>query len=86
MINHVLFERFIFVCIMLHTLIMTIEWYQMANYVIEIITIINFIFASIYTTEAILKIIAQGNSYFIENWNKFDFLVVFLMIASIVLD
>lgn len=57
-INHAFFDRFIFVCIVLHTLVMTIEWYLMKPYVTEIVTILNFIFASIYTLEAVLKIIA----------------------------
>lgn len=58
----------------------------MQKYVIEIVNVFNFIFAFIYTIEAILKVIAHGKSYFGENWNRFDFFVVILMIISIILD
>jgi hypothetical protein len=34
--------------------------------------------------EAIIKIIALGRRYFIDNWNKFDFFVAFISLLGIV--
>lgn len=44
----------------------------------------NIIFVSIFGCEAIAKIIAHGpNFYFLENWNKFDSLIVVLSILAL---
>jgi hypothetical protein len=36
----------------------------------------NLCFSIVFALEAVLKIIAYGNSYFKNSWNKFDFFVV----------
>jgi hypothetical protein len=36
----------------------------------------NYIFTVIFAIEAIFKLIAFGNTYFKNSWNKFDFFVV----------
>lgn len=38
----------------------------------------NYVFGSIFTAEAVLKILAYRRNYFREAWNKFDFAVVVL--------
>ena len=43
-------------------------------------------FASIFTLEAIIKIIALGKIYFKDSWNIFDFVVVILTIVGIILQ
>jgi len=40
--------------------------------------IVSYIFGSIFTVEAIMKIIAYRRNYFRDAWNKFDFTVVVL--------
>ena len=40
--------------------------------------IVNYIFGTIFTIEAILKILAYRRNYFRDAWNKFDFIVVVL--------
>ncbi len=47
---------------------------------------INYSFAGLFTLEALFKIIAYGPSYFRDNWNKFDFLVVSLTLIGVILD
>mmetsp|Transcript_20712 Transcript_20712/g.31742 ORF Transcript_20712/g.31742 Transcript_20712/m.31742 type:complete len:83 (-) Transcript_20712:1422-1670(-) len=46
----------------------------------------NIIFSIIFIIEAILKLIAFGDSYFENAWNKFDFFVVISSIFDLLLD
>lgn len=46
----------------------------------------NYIFTFIFFTEAVLKLVAFGSSYFKNGWNKFDFFVVVSSILDVVLD
>ena len=47
--------------------------------------IINYVFAAIFTIEAILKIIALGKNYFCDGWNCFDFIIVSGTLISILI-
>ncbi len=37
---------------------------------------LNYMFAIIFTLEAIVKILAYDKMYFIDGWNIFDFVIV----------
>ena len=43
----------------------------------------NNIFTIIFILEAVLKLIAYGNTYFNNSWNQFDFFVVFSSIIDV---
>lgn len=58
----------------------------MSNTVSNSFQILDYIFASIFTLEAIFKIIALGKSYFADNWNRFDFCVVLATLLGIILE
>lgn len=58
----------------------------MPSIVERIVAIINYVFAVIFTIEAMIKIIANGSNYFKDNWNKFDFLIVVATVIGIILD
>ena len=58
--NSFAFEIFILVCIVLNTLVLSIEWYEQPPNVNLILEIINYIFAAIFLIEALLKLIALG--------------------------
>jgi hypothetical protein len=45
----------------------------------------NYIFSAIFFVEAVLKIIAYGDTYFENAWNKFDFFVVISSILDILI-
>ena len=47
--------------------------------------VLNYIFAVIFTLEAILKIYALRSKYFVDGWNLFDFFVVIFTIVIIIL-
>ena len=44
------------------------------------------LFTLIFLLEAIIKIIAYGNSYFKNSWNQFDFFVVVSSIIDVALE
>ena len=45
----------------------------------------NYVFSVIFFVEALLKLIAFGNSYFNNSWNQFDFCVVFASIFDVIM-
>ena len=45
----------------------------------------NYIFMSIFTAEAVVKIIALRMLYFKDSWNRFDFFVVFCTAVILIL-
>ena len=47
---------------------------------------INYIFVTIFTIEAIVKIIAQKTDYFRDSWNIFDFTVVVATLIILILN
>ena len=61
-----------------------IKWNNQPKIVTNITEISNYIFAAIFTLEAIIKITALGKVYFKDNWNVFDLVIVFLTIIGII--
>jgi hypothetical protein len=51
----------------------------------EIFENINYIFAFIFTVEAVIKIIALSKTYFLDGWNVFDFVIVVGTLLGVVL-
>ena len=63
-----------------------LSWYGQIEDSIIIMEYINYGFASIFTIEAILKLLGLGpRKYFDEKWNIFDFVVVVGTIGSILI-
>ena len=48
----------------------------MAQEIIDVLEILNYIFTVIYTIEMFIKIIALGKGYFKDGWCLFDFVIV----------
>ena len=46
---------------------------------------LNYIFAGVFTIEAMIKIVALGKVYFKDKWNIFDFVVVVATLIGIIL-
>jgi hypothetical protein len=71
------FEMGIMACIVCNTLLMACSYYQQSDEYTFGIEIVNYIFASVFTVELILKMLGLGPAqYFANWWNCFDFLVV----------
>ena len=72
------FDAFIMGCILLNSLIMAMEYHGMSDGYRMALTVINYIFALIFTIEMILKVMALGwKRYLMDSWNRFDCLIVF---------
>jgi len=79
-------ETFIMVCIILNTVIMMFQVFpDPAPWWDETTLVINYIFAFIFTVEAVLKLGALRWSYWPDNWNRFDFSCVVLTDVGIAL-
>ena len=74
--NHSLFDTIILISIMLNTFVLAFRWYGEPSFFPVTNEILNYIFAGIFTVEAIIKISAFGKSYFWDGWNIFDFAIV----------
>lgn len=84
--SHNCFEIFIFVCICLNTIVLALVWYGISEKVVETLEILNYAFTTIYTLEAIIKIVALGRDYFKDSWCIFDFSIVITAWLAIVLE
>lgn len=76
MTEHASFDIFILSCIIGNTFILGFNWYMQPESYKPVIEVINYVFVTIFTIEAIVKIIAQKKDYFTDSWNLFDFSVV----------
>ena len=80
------FDGFILFCIILNTVVLAMRWYQMGTTIQFINNILNYVFAAIFTLEAIIKITAFGTLYFSDSWNLFDFVIVIGTAIAIILS
>ena len=74
--EHWLFDSFILVCIMVNTVILALKWYGEPEILPTALEVINYVFAGIFTVEAVIQIIALREHYFSDGWNVFDFAIV----------
>ncbi|XP_041857898.1 sodium channel, voltage-gated, type I-like, alpha isoform X1 [Melanotaenia boesemani] len=72
------------ICIVLNTLFMSMEHYPINSEFSKVLTVGNYVFTGIFTTEMVLKIIAlDPYYYFQEGWNIFDGLIVTLSLVEL---
>merc|ERR1711988_844241 len=79
------FGVFIMSCIVLNTIIMAMTFFGMDLDYETALENINYVFAGIFTIEAIIKILGLKVHYFYDNWNVFDFAIVVGTIIGIIL-
>ncbi|KAG1695923.1 Sodium channel protein 60E [Nymphon striatum] len=80
------FELLIFLLILMNMIIMAIEHYDQSRLTAEVLEAFNVIFTSLFSCEAIIKIIGLRWSYFTVPWNIFDFLLVMSSIIGIIMQ
>jgi len=85
-VEHSGFELFILICIFANTLTMGMQHNTQSASFILFLTIADYFFCCIFTTEAILKLFTFRWAYFSEAWNKFDFIVVAATDVSLVVS
>lgn len=64
------------IMIYLNTAALALKWVEQPPWVAVLGSGLNIIFTIFFIVEAIIKIIGFGKSYFLDNWNIFDFLLV----------
>jgi hypothetical protein len=72
--------------IILNTFVLMFKWFDQPESISTFTEIINYLFAFIFTAEAIIKIAGLGASYFKDGWNKFDLLIVIGTLSGITLQ
>ncbi|KAM4691947.1 sodium channel protein type 4 subunit alpha-like [Rhinophrynus dorsalis] len=85
-ISKQMFDIVIMILICLNMVTMMIETDDQSQEKIDILFKINLVFIVIFTTECVLKMFALRYYFFTIGWNIFDFVVVILSIAGIVLS
>ena len=77
MAGSIYFARFIFLCIVLNSICLSITWYEEPEDLYETMEWVNIAFTMIYTVEMVIKLFAYKGKYFLDGWNVFDFSIVF---------
>jgi len=78
------FDIFIMVCIILNTIALMTETLNDSPKKIMVLSILNYIFTTIFAAEAALKISGYfPKKYFSSGWNTFDFIIVITSIIGI---
>ena len=72
--------------IVLNTLVLAYKYAGEPRWVTLTTEILNYIFTAFFTLDAFIKFCALGKLYFLDGWNRFDFLVIVLTYAFIVID
>ena len=70
------FDQSIMGCILANSVVMAFQHHGQSETFTLFIDVMNYIFALVFTVEAILKMYAMKTKYFRDAWNKFDFIVV----------
>ncbi|XP_046399749.1 sodium channel protein 60E-like isoform X2 [Ischnura elegans] len=80
------FEIAIFVLIFLNMLTMGIEHYGQSHAIFFVLEVSNAFFTTVFSLEAIVKIMGLRYHYFTVPWNLFDFVLVLASILGIVME
>ncbi|ESN95164.1 hypothetical protein HELRODRAFT_87064, partial [Helobdella robusta] len=77
-------DLFITICIVLNTLFMAMDHNGMEEGMAKLLSIGNYVFTTIFTAEAILKMFALGMyKYTRDKWNCFDLFIVLLSLIEL---
>ena len=81
------FEVFMVAATTLNVLLMSIEFWNMPEILVEIIHQCNHVFLGLLTFELILKTIGLGfKGYFSDGWNRFDLTILTISYSTILLE
>uniref|UniRef100_A0A4W3JZU7 Sodium channel protein n=1 Tax=Callorhinchus milii TaxID=7868 RepID=A0A4W3JZU7_CALMI len=86
LVSHKGFEPCTIGLITLNVLVMACDHYGQTKTFATVLNWFNIIFTALFTLEAVVKLSGQRLYYFTQAWNIFDFIVVILSIAGILLD
>ncbi|XP_035829755.1 sodium channel protein 1 brain [Aplysia californica] len=80
------FELAVVLLIFFNMIVMAIEHYKEPDSVKEGLEMMNIIFTTVFTLEAVVKLIGLRLHYFRFLWNIFDFIIVIISILGIILS
>jgi hypothetical protein len=80
------FDKIIIFVVIINTIVLSSKSYQMNPYFLSLLECLNNLFAFIFNVEMILKIISDGQKYFMNNWNLFDMIIVISADIGMILD
>ena len=83
--QHKIFEIIILIAILSNTIVIGTYHFMITTESESTLNSLNIFFITLFTIEAIIKIIAQKKQYFADSWNRFDFLVLVLGYAVVVI-
>lgn len=83
--EHMAFEYFITGCILANTIAMAMVSYREPTEMTQALEMLNYFFTIVFNIEMILKLLAQGKTYFRVGWNIFDCFIVFGTNAGLLL-
>lgn len=78
------FEPFIIFVILLNTVVLASNHYMIDEGFRQVLETSNGVFSIIFGIEAIMKIVALKKAYFADNWNRFDFTIIFFSALLII--
>jgi hypothetical protein len=81
------FDHFIMLTILANCIVMSMSYYQEPEWYTTLCNVLNYMFTFIFTVEMVLKIYALSFAgYWLEAWNRFDFVIVMLCLVDIVVS
>jgi len=80
-----MFQYFIMTCIVLNSLMMTLEWYNQSPLLENLLESANYFFIVTFTVEFLSFLIAYGERYFSDSWRIFDMVIIVLSWIGIIL-
>eukprot|EP00286_Rhodomonas_abbreviata_P000788 CAMPEP_0181288586 /NCGR_PEP_ID=MMETSP1101-20121128/414_1 /TAXON_ID=46948 /ORGANISM="Rhodomonas abbreviata, Strain Caron Lab Isolate" /LENGTH=992 /DNA_ID=CAMNT_0023392723 /DNA_START=425 /DNA_END=3403 /DNA_ORIENTATION=+ len=85
--THRYFEYAVTTVILLNVVTMVLKTHDQDPCFAAVLFWVNVVFTTIFLLESIIKLVGLGfRWYFLDTWNLFDFVIVVLSIATIVLD
>lgn len=86
-VTHQAFDITVALVICANVVVMSLEYYRMDDSYGNILTYFAYGFVGFFVCEAIFKFAGLGfKGYFADSWNLFDFVVVLISIAAIVIE
>jgi len=87
LIFHPAFDPVVMMLIIANVVVMCLESWQESKTMENALFAANIAFTTVYGLEAIAKLAALGSkNYFSDNWNAFDFIIVLVSVAGIVVE
>lgn len=82
--EHKIFKILILIAIAINTISLSIHYFMMPEQIESIQKLSILFFIGLFTIEATMKIIALRYAYFNDYWNRFDFTIIVVPAALII--